>query len=261
MRGTRPSAKRQTRLNFTPIAPSSPGFEHSSQVPDRFANVRYSPASSSPLTRRAAARRELPSSGPFRSGKTRNESSFDDDDSDEDEIVAASSARRPRSRVSPPSSPTPIRGRKFEVSDREESENGEEAEDSDEDIRAVTSVRRARKHYSPPHKTDRSSAPAQNVLDSEDEDDDDEQEIRVPGSTRKKSRREVIKLSDDDNDSDEDSDDIIQSPAKRRRRDSEPRTPVRVHGRSEQDMRDLEEDLEILRNSGEPTPLSSYLWT
>ncbi|KAI1943010.1 hypothetical protein LOZ12_004303 [Ophidiomyces ophidiicola] len=82
------------------------------------------------------------------------------------------------------------------------------------------------------------------------DEDDDEDDIRGLGSTRRRTgKRLLVELRDNNESQSSSSEAIISSPAKRRRRNRVASVQVRAQGESEQTLRDLEEDLEDLRDS------------
>ncbi|PGH31828.1 hypothetical protein GX50_05380 [[Emmonsia] crescens] len=100
-------AKRQTRLSFTPLASSSPGFERSPGS-DRVATMRYKNAFSSPSSSSPIKKKKEPISKLFQSSER------EDVSSDEESIRAPSSSRRPLKRLT--------------IEDEDE-DDGEESED------------------------------------------------------------------------------------------------------------------------------------
>ncbi|OJD12051.1 hypothetical protein AJ78_07293 [Emergomyces pasteurianus Ep9510] len=86
------NAQRQTRLSFTPLTPSSPGFERSPGS-DRAATMRYGNAFSSSSAGSPIRNKTEPISKLFQSSKS------EDISSDEESIHAPSSSRRPLKRL------------------------------------------------------------------------------------------------------------------------------------------------------------------
>ncbi|EEP78475.1 predicted protein [Uncinocarpus reesii 1704] len=141
--------RRQTRLNFTPLPPSSPGPTHSSaQGTDRFANIRYAPTSSSPLGSKTGVKREPLSSSPIPSRPIKQETSSGDEGEDDDEPVSLV---------------TPAFRRRHTLSRRArvEAPSADEDEEEDDAVRVPASSRRTAKR------------PIFNDEETEDSDSDD----------------------------------------------------------------------------------------
>ncbi|KJF61314.1 uncharacterized protein CIMG_09066 [Coccidioides immitis RS] len=130
------------------------------------------------------------------------------------------------------SSPTPLRIIKSEPSS-----------DEDEDpIRAPGSAFRCRRF---------SLREVKQEPSSDDDDEEEEDTVRAPHPSRRTGKRPIVGSSDDSGgQEDSDSDDIVKpSRTKRRRHNEEVKTPVRSRDQSDQEMRDLEEDMEDLRDT------------
>ncbi|WEW61716.1 hypothetical protein PRK78_007210 [Emydomyces testavorans] len=90
------------------------------------------------------------------------------------------------------------------------------------------------------------------LSDGDDDDDDDEEEsIRAPVSIRRTGKRKAVESIDSngDKESSESEDIVTSSPVKRRRSNGGLQIPVDLGSQSEQELQDLKEDLEDLRDS------------